>query len=128
MIVLDASTAIELVMGSKRGESVRDRILAEEVAVPDLIDVEVLHVLRRYERAAKITNHRAERALSDLLAVPMTRYPHTPLLPRMWQLRGNLSGYDAAYVALAELFEAPLLTCDVKLAASPGHRARIESI
>jgi predicted nucleic acid-binding protein len=128
MIVLDASTAIELVMGSKIGESVRDRILAEEVAVPHLIDVEVLHVLHRYERVSKITNHRAGRALSDLLALPMTRYPHTPLLPRMWQLRGNLSGYDAAYVALAELFEATLLTCDAKLAASPGHRARIEAI
>jgi predicted nucleic acid-binding protein len=58
----------------------------------------------------------------------MARYPHLLLLPRMWQLRANLTGYAAAYVALAETLEVPLLTCDAKLAAAPGHHARVEAI
>jgi predicted nucleic acid-binding protein len=86
----------------------------------------VLHVLRRYERAGDISGPRAQSALVDLGDLPVHRYSHVPLLPRMWELRANLTGYDAAYVALAEVLEAPLVTADAKLASAPGHRARIQ--
>jgi predicted nucleic acid-binding protein len=128
VIVLDASAVLELLLGTETGAAVQERLRAERLAAPHLLDVEVLHVLRRYERASEITGRRGQQALDDLGDLPMTRYPHAPLLRRMWQLRANLTGYDAAYVALAETLEIPLLTCDAKLAASPGHRARIETV
>ena len=117
-------------MAPVTGESVRDRILprGEQFCAPHLIDIEVAHVLRRYERAGEIESRRAQSALADLADLPMVRYPHAPLLQRIWQLRANLTGYDAAYVALAEILDVPLLTCDAKLASAPGHRARVEVI
>ena len=130
MIVLDASAALDLLLGTVIGESVRGRVLrrGERLCAPHLIDIEVAHVLRRYERAGEIDSRRAQSALADLADMPIARYPHAPLLQRIWQLRANLTGYDAAYVALAEILDVPLLTCDAKLAASPGHRARVELI
>lgn len=71
---------------------------------------------------------RARASLDLLVAFPMERYSHEPLVHRIWQLRGNLTAYDAAYVALAEALRAPLLTCDSKLAAAPGTKARIELV
>jgi len=71
---------------------------------------------------------RGREAIADLEDFPLERFPHTVLLPRIWQLRNNLTAYDAAYVALAEALEAPLVTCDTKLANSTGHRATIEKI
>lgn len=71
---------------------------------------------------------RAEQALVDFLDFPIVRYPHDVLAARIWELRSNLTAYDGAYVALAEVLEAPLLTRDRKLASTPGHRARIELI
>jgi predicted nucleic acid-binding protein len=65
-------------------------------------------------------------ALEDLADFPITRYPHTPLLSRIWELRHNVTAYDAAYLALAEALPAPLITRDAKLAAVAGHRARVE--
>lgn len=70
--------------------------------------------------------HRAQQALSDLADLPISRYPHDLFLFRIWQLRQNLTAYDAAYVALAEALSAPLLTRDARLASAPGHRARVE--
>jgi len=128
VIVLDASVVLELLLGTETGAAVQERVRAERLAAPHLLDVEVLHAMRRYERAMEITNRRGQQALDDLGDLPMTRYQHAPLLRRMWQLRANLTGYDATYVALAETLEIPLLTCDAKLAASPGHRARIETV
>ena len=127
-MVLDASAALELLLGTTRGTVLRARLSREPtpLCAPHLLDVEVAHVLRRYERAGELSGARAGQALADLEALPLTRYPHTRLLGRMWELRANLTGYDAAYVALAELLGFPLLTCDGKLAATPGHKARIE--
>ena len=66
--------------------------------------------------------------MTDLLDLPVHRHPHDILLPRIWELRRSVTAYDAAYVALAEALDAPLLTRDGKLARSHGHRARIELV
>ena len=129
MIVLDASAAVELLLGTQRGAAVEARIFdpAETLHAPELLDVEVAQVLRRYERARLIDAARAEAALRDLADLPLERYAHALLLPRAWELRENLTIYDAVYVALAELLAAPLLTVDASLAAAK-HRATIELI
>lgn len=128
MIVLDASAALELLLGTARGAAFGERLVrqGERLCAPHLLDVEVVHVLRRYERAGELTGRRAQAAVSDLADLPIVRYPHVPLLARIWELRANLTGYDAAYLALAEVLDLPLVTCDARLASAPGHRARVE--
>lgn len=127
MIVVDASAAVELLLGTARGAAVAERIFApaETLHAPELLDLEVAQVLRRYERAGLLDEARAEAALRDLGDLPLERYGHRLLLPRAWELRENLTIYDAVYVALAELLAAPLLTGDASLAAAK-HRATIE--
>ena len=95
---------------------------------PHLIDMEVTQVLRRYAASGRVEPARCRDALDSLLDLPLDRYPHGVLLPRVWQLRHNLTAYDAVYVALAEALDATLLTRDRRLAAAPGHRARIELV
>jgi len=87
-----------------------------------------VQVLRWYARAGELDDQRGQTALTDLADFPLERYSHTLLLARVWELRRNLTAYDAAYVALAELLDVPLLTCDRRLAHSPGHRAAVEVI
>ncbi len=74
-----------------------------------------------------MSHERGAEALEDLASARISKYPHTPLVARIWELRGNLTAYDAAYVALAEVLDAPLVTTDGRLAQAPGHRARVES-
>ena len=93
---------------------------------PHLLDLEVAQVLRRFCARGELTVTRAGEALADLLDFPLTRYPHDLFLERIWQLRENLTVYDAAYVALAEALSATLVTRDVRLGRSPGHAASIE--
>ncbi len=88
----------------------------EPLAAPDLIDVEVLSVLRRWERLAEITASRGQQALDDLQVLPIVRYPTRALLDRAWKLRHNLTAYDAQYVALAQILPAKLLTTDQRMA------------
>jgi predicted nucleic acid-binding protein len=85
-------------------------------------------VIRRYAQNGEIDGERGRLALADLADFPLRRYPHDFLLPRMWDLRNNLTAYDAAYVALAEALDTPLLTRDRRLAAAAGHHAEIELI
>jgi predicted nucleic acid-binding protein len=94
---------------------------------PQLIDLEVTQVLRRYVRSAVISAERGAEALSDLFDFPLTRYPHFVLLPRVWQMRDDLTAYDAAYLALAEALDATLVTRDRALAKT-GSRVRVEVI
>jgi predicted nucleic acid-binding protein len=129
LIVVDASAVVELLLATPPGRLVFDRVFEREESLhaPELLDLEVAQVLRRFERGGSLVAARAEEALEDLAALPLERYSHRALLPRAWPLRSNLTLYDAAYVALAELLEAPLLTCDAALARSP-HGARVEVV
>jgi predicted nucleic acid-binding protein len=131
VIVLDASAAIEWLMKTPAGTQVDRRLFSSPPStlhVPHLLDVEVAQVLRRYVREKSMTASRGEEALQDLLDLPLNRYPHDILMPRIWELRTVLTAYDAVYVALAELLEAPLLTCDRKIALASGHRATVEVV
>jgi len=100
----------------------------ERLHAPHLLDIEVTQVLRRLVRQKEIALARADQALEDLSHLVLERHDHLSLVPRVWQLRDSLTAYDAAYVALAEALDAPLLTSDAKLAGAHGHRATIELI
>ncbi len=130
MIVLDASSAIEWLLQTSMGDRVGRWIFSsrETLHAPHLLDVEVAQVLRRHVAAGTIAVSRAEVALQDLLDLRVHRYPHVLFLRRIWELRDNLTAYDALYVALAEALDATLLTCDGKLALAPGHHARVKVI
>lgn len=97
-----------------------------EAHAPHLLDLEVAHALRRLLRAGNLDATRAVLALDDLKELPLHRHAHGPLLPRVWELRHNLTAYDAAYLALAESLDCPLLTRDRGLAAVA--RATVEVV
>lgn len=130
MIVLDASAALELLLRSPRGRALEARVLApgESLHVPHLFDLEILQVLRRYVRLGEMSETRATQALADLEALPVVRYPPAPFTARIWELRNDLTAYDAAYVALAEALRASLLTCDTALASVPGVEAAVDVV
>jgi predicted nucleic acid-binding protein len=125
VIVADASAMLEMLLNTSRAADVRRRLLTpgETIHVPYLLDIEVLHVLRRFVRTDLITNARAREAIQDYLDLGLYRYAHETLLQRIWELRNNFSAYDASYIALAEGLEAPLVTCDRAMAS--GHRANV---
>jgi predicted nucleic acid-binding protein len=128
VIVVDASAALELLLRTPGASTVERRLFSanETLHAPHLIDIEVAHVLRRYALAGDMSAQRGHEALEDLADLSLRRYPHEVFLPRVWELRANLSAYDAIYVALAEALDAPLFTRDRRLAGAPGHRARVE--
>lgn len=128
MIVLDASAAVDWLLQTPAGRQIEKRIFlrSDSLHAPHLLDLEVAQVLRRLVREALISSQRASEAMEDFIDLRVTRYPHSVLLPRIWDLRHNLSAYDAAYVALAEKLSATLITSDKRLASSPGHTAQVE--
>jgi predicted nucleic acid-binding protein len=129
MIVIDASAILEVLLQTPASRRVNSLIFAanETLHAPHLMDLEVAQVLRRYVRSGAITAGRGAEALTDLVDFPLTRYPHHVLLNRIWQMRHGLTAYDAAYLALAEALDAPLITRDRALArASP--RGRVELV
>ena len=130
MIVLDASAAVELLLNTDRGALVRHRIAdpMESLHAPHLLGVEVAQVVRRYVAAGDIRPAVGAAALEDLAALDVERDEHEPLLPRVWSLRENVTAYDAVYLSLAEVLDAPLLTFDVRLATAPGHGAQVELV
>jgi predicted nucleic acid-binding protein len=130
MIVVDASTVLEALLRTPAASAVERRLFepAQTLHAPHLLDVEVAQVVRRYAASREIDGERGRMALADLADLPLRRYPHDFLLPRVWDLRNNLTAYDAVYVALAEVLDAPLLTRDKRLAAAAGHHARIELV
>ena len=127
MIVTDAS-AVVLALGQDgpAGDVARGRLDGERLVAPELLDVEVMAAWRRHEAAGRLDSRRAALARSDLRRLPVERVSHRLLMERCWELRDNVTVYDAVYVALAELLDAPLVTADSKLAKAPGMRCRIE--
>ena len=109
-------------------ERIREKVEApdESLHVPHIIELEVLHALRRQALLGTLSRERSSEALTDLGNISFARYPHTPLIGRIWELKENLTAYDAAYVALAEALDAPLITMDARLAQAPGIRAAVE--
>jgi predicted nucleic acid-binding protein len=127
VIVLHASVVLEVLLRMPAGVAPEERLFSpgETLHAPRLLDVEVAQVLRRYALAGEVAPKRCREALEHLAGFALTRYPHDFLIPRVRELRGNLSAYDAVYVALAEALDAPLLTRGRRLAGAPGHAARI---
>jgi predicted nucleic acid-binding protein len=120
-LVVDASAVVALLVDSgKAGEWVRATISDQDLIAPALMEFEVANILRRHELAGLVDAAAATMAHQDLLDLAVETWPYEPLAPRVWQLRHNLTAYDGAYVALAELVDATLVTLDARLAASPG--------
>jgi predicted nucleic acid-binding protein len=129
VIVIDASVVVTgLADDGPDGDRVRARLRGERLAAPEVIDLEVASAWRRLVSTGNLHQRRAALALADLDAMRIERAPHRPLLARCWELRDNLTIYDAAYVALAELMQIPLLTGDRRLAEAPGARCGVELI
>jgi predicted nucleic acid-binding protein len=128
VIVLDASAAIDWLLQTAVGKEIEKRIYSrsESLHAPHLFDVEVAQVLRRLVREGAVSAPRADQAIEDLFDLRVSRYPHFVFLPRIWQLRGNFSAYDAAYVALAEKLRATLITRDARLASASARVVGIE--
>ncbi len=127
MLVVDTSAVVAALTGGPGADGLRARLAGDgDLHAPHLVDVEVLHALRRLVAGRALTLRRAEEARADFAELAVVRYPHEPLADRIWELRNNLSAYDAAFVALAEALGVPLVTCDAALARAPGHRADVE--
>ncbi|HEX2592763.1 MAG TPA: type II toxin-antitoxin system VapC family toxin [Rhizomicrobium sp.] len=128
MYVLDASAAIEILLGTEIGARWRDRTMSQEAVLfaPHLIDIEVMSGLRRMASSRVASAVDVNGAVQNFDDLRIERYSHSVLLPRIWELRQSISAYDAAYVALAEILDLPLLTGDAKLSRSQGHLAKIE--
>jgi predicted nucleic acid-binding protein len=129
LIVVDASALVELLLGGPAARLVGQRLATgNSLHAPQLLDLEVMQVLRRHEARRQIDPNRCQEARDDLISMSLLRHPHEHLLSRVWELRHNISAYDAVYIALAEYLGAPLLTRDRRVANAPGHRARIELV
>ena len=129
MIVIDASILANVVGDDGTdGDRAREVVAGQELSVPDLVDVEVVSVLRRRWLAKTMTARRFAAAVNDLGALPADRYPVLPFMPRAYELRANVSAYDATYVALAEQLDCALVTADRRLASAPGPRCSITVI
>ena len=127
MLVVDASAlAPALADDGRDGDIARARLRSQTLVAPELIDLETTSVIRSQLQAGHLDARRAELALVDLIELPLRRVPHRPLLARCWELRHNLTVYDAAYVALAELLDVVLLTADARLERAPGFNCRLD--
>jgi len=130
MIVVDASAVLEALLRTPAATAVERRLFdpRQTLHAPHLLDVEAAQVIRRYAMNGEISGDRGRVALIDLADLPLRRYPHDFLLPRVWDLRDNFTAYDAVYVALAEALDATLLTRDHRLAAAAARHARVELV
>lgn len=126
MPVIDTAAIVDVLLADDPKPLLEERVSGGDLHAPHLIDVEFLHVVRRFVAIGRITVDRARWGRSDFADLRIVRYPHGPLLDRMWELRHGLTAYDAAYVALSEALDVPLVTTDGRLAASGGHAATIE--
>ena len=125
MIVIDASVMVDALVGVV---GAADRLEGEVLAAPHLLEAEAAHALRRLAASEAVDDDVARLALADLAELEIYRFAHGPLLARVWELRTNLTAYDALYVALAEHLEIPLVTADGRLGRAPGIRATVEVV
>lgn len=127
MLIVDASCLFEVVADTPRAAQLAARLAADpDQAAPEVIDVEVLGVIRAQHLRGRLDATAAGQAVADLRDWPGDRFGHRLLLDRVWQLRDSVRGWDAFYVALAEAFDATLLTLDARVARAHGPRCRIE--
>jgi predicted nucleic acid-binding protein len=127
VIVVDASVVVTaLADDDDDGDTARNRLRGERLVAPHLIDLEVTSAWRRLAATGDLDDQRVALALADLRSLPVERVSHVPLVERCWQLRENLTVYDAAYVALAEIMGVVLVTADARLADAPGPRCEVE--
>lgn len=132
VIVVDNSALIEVVTrvnssdGRKADHGLVKRLTLGIGYAPEVIDAEALTVLRKFLACKEISDDQACAAMQRVTEAPIARISHRPLMADAWRMRHSVGGADALYVALAEQLEAPLITCDKRLANSNGHHARIE--
>jgi predicted nucleic acid-binding protein len=127
LIVVDTSAVLSILLSRPEVPRLADRVRSDgDLHAPHLLDVEFQNALWRLARTEAISEDRASDARTDFADMAIARYPHVPLADRMWELRHNLTAYDAAFVVLAEVLAVPLITCDARLARAPGHRAAVE--
>jgi predicted nucleic acid-binding protein len=127
VIVVDSSAVLAALIARPAPRGLIERIAHDgDLHAPHLIDIEVLHALRRLSARGELSDERVADARSDFRELVLVRYPHVELSDRIWEMRHNLTAYDAAFIALAEVLGAPLITCDSALGRVPGHSARIE--
>jgi predicted nucleic acid-binding protein len=124
MMIIDSSAMVEVLVGSDVDDELLDRVAANSLHAPHLLDTEVLNALRGLELSGKLPSARADEARHDYRALRITRYAVDGVADRVWELRHNYNCYDASYIVLAEALDIPLVTCDGKLAAG-NHGAEI---
>jgi predicted nucleic acid-binding protein len=126
VLVVDTSAVVAALTGRPPALGLTERLATDgDLWAPHLLDVEFLHALRRLVLGGRLGEDRAADARDDFADLAISRHGHTALADRIWQLRGLTAG-DATFVALAELLDTPLVTCDARLARAPGHRATVE--
>jgi len=127
VLVVDTSAVVAVLVGRPTDQRLLDRLGGDgDLHAPHLLDVELLHSLRRLVGTGRLSEDRAADARADFAELAVVRYGHEPLANRAWELRDNLTASDAVFVALSELLAAPLVTCDARLAEAPGLQARVE--
>ena len=126
MLVLDTSAALHALAHRPAHPALLARLREEELIAPHVVDLELLQALRGLVRGGQVSPDQALDVRADFEALSITRYAHGGLTDRIWELRHNLTAYDAAFVALAELLDCPLVTSDARMAKASGHRADVE--
>jgi predicted nucleic acid-binding protein len=127
VIVVDCAAVVDALVAGQDADELRTLLSAEDLHAPALLDIEVVSALRGLTLGGHLSAARAEDALTDFDDLPIQRWPSADALRRRaFQLRANLSSYDAAYVALAEALQCPLLTRDARLARTSGHTAQVQ--
>jgi predicted nucleic acid-binding protein len=119
-VVIDASALVDLIVQSERAPAVAQAVGATEMVAPDVVNPEVLSILRRLERTGALAARQAVQAVDDLMDAPVRRFSTLPLLAEAWTLRANVSAADACYVVLARILRCPLVTADRRLSRAPG--------